>query len=812
MKSALNDFPTELWVRCWSQSSFPDLCSLALVSRHFRELCQPLVFQRQFLQTPSAEGSQSLRDRKEYSRHLKQSTARLEALVASPHLTAVKSWVFSGDRRPAITWVNEAQEAAARKASAPILRLFTKTLVKCENVRSLTLCFTSIDKPMKTAILGLKHLQSLELKSCDLSLWKKPDLRVEELTLGQSPGMMWETPVGALHIVVPEPLRALTVNDPGIALSLLTGFAERGSDPLTNLTILSLQLNALLVPKLAAFLARCPQLHTLEISKTAELTRTPPEALPATTIPLLRIFKSPRFLATYFVAGRPLVRELELLDNVGVRPQPPAAPRDIIADLAAIAEACPALTALTINTPIAESLRVTRAVAAHWAPALRSLAIVLRKSAGERDILDDSDSSDDGVDLGAWGESGDDDSDSNGSGVDRPDWDWAGDPYAADIIALSGGMALPAGLEALRKELEAPLGVAVDDDDEADAVPLEPRRRRRSPAPTPTAVQTPEVLAAGYMYTSEGVFPPPKPSSLPTAAPTSLPTLIDALCTSTSPSRGPTVTFPALTTLSFTRPTFLRSLMPAPPLPLPAQHRAVLALERVLPALFVQLATLWMVPGAASARVSRRRREGAELRAERRGTACDEEEDDCNNHTANNKSQSSASPQSSNPPFQSGAQQQQQQDSSQMHSTVVALACVLSFILVAIIVFLIWRTIVRTRQRKHAGGPLPYIEISDADADARPVSFQQHFHPDRSSSNRALPIVMEPEPERETMPPPVQPFLQTQRRMPTRIYRAFADLEEKYRQRVVRSEIEEEDPDVNTPPPGYRSTETIPLR
>ncbi|KAJ7152862.1 hypothetical protein C8R46DRAFT_1302148 [Mycena filopes] len=572
MKNAPNDFPTELWVRCWSQSSFPDLCSLALVSRHFRELCQPL----------------SLRERKEYSRHLKQSTARLEALVASPHLTAVKSWVFSGDRRPAITWVNEAQEAAARKASAPILRLFTKILVKCENVRSLTLCFTSIDKAMKTAILGLKHLQSLELKSCDLSLWKKPDLHVEELTLGQSPGMMWETPVGALHIVAPETLRALTVNDPGIALSLLTGFAERGSDPLTNLTTLSLQLNALLVPKLAAFLARCPQLDTLEISKTAGLTRTPPDALPATTIPLLRVFRGPRFLATYVVAGRPLVRELELLDNVGVRPQPPAVPRDIIADLAAIAEACPVLTALTINIPIAESLRVTRAVAAHWAPALRSLAIVLRKSAGERDILDDSDLSDDGVDLGDWGESGDDDddSDSNGSGVDRPDWDWAGDPYAADIIALSGGMALPAGLEALRKELEAPLGAAVDDDDdEADAVPLEPRRRRRAPEPTPTAVRTPELLAAGYMYTSEGVFPPPKPASAPTAAPTSLPTLIDALCTSTSPSRGPTVTFPALTTLSFTRPTFLRSLMPAPPLTLPAQHRAVLALERVLPAL-----------------------------------------------------------------------------------------------------------------------------------------------------------------------------------------------------------------------------------
>ncbi|KAJ7183422.1 hypothetical protein C8R46DRAFT_1344261 [Mycena filopes] len=579
MRNAPNDFPTELWVRCWSQSSVPDLCSLALVSRHFRELCQPLLFQRQTLQTPSAGGSQSLRERKEYSRRLKQSTARLDALVASPHLTAVKSWVFSGDRRPGMTWDNEAQEAAARKASAPIFRLFTKTLAKCENVRSLTLCFTSIDKPMKKAILGLKHLKSLELESCDLLLWKKPDLRVEELTLGQSPGL-WETPAGALHIVTPEPLRLLTVNDPGIGLSLLTGFTERGSDPLTNLTTLCLHLNPLLVPKIPAFLARCPQLHTLEISKTAGLTGTPPDALPATTIPLLRVFKGPRFLATYVVGGRPLVRELELFDNVAFRPPPPAAPRDIVTDLAAIAEACPALTALTINTPIAESLRVTLAVAAHWGPTLGSLVIVLRKSAGERDIFDYSDSSDTddgGVDLG---DESDDDSDSMSSGVDRPDWDWAGDPYAADIIALSGGMALPAGLEALRKELEAPLGAAVDDDDEANAVPLEPRRRPRSPEPTPTAVQTPEVLAAGYMYTSEGVFPPPKPASAPTAAPTSLPTLIDALC---APS-APVPTFPALTTLSFTRPTFYGSLVPGPPLPLPEQHRAVLALERVLPA------------------------------------------------------------------------------------------------------------------------------------------------------------------------------------------------------------------------------------
>ncbi|KAJ7769922.1 hypothetical protein B0H16DRAFT_235801 [Mycena metata] len=254
-----------------------------------------------------------------------------------------------------------------------------------------------------------------------------------------------------------------------------------------------------------------------------------------------------------------------------------------------------------------------------------------------------------------------------------------------------------------------------------------------------------------------------------------------------------------------------------------------------LPSFLLQFAltTLSMALGV-SARVlptsdlGAKRTEGMKLRAQwedlgpgKRTAACDDDEDNCNEdrnpHTTSSRSQSQSSslPQPSSTSNSNLNSQHPDWDPS--HGTVVALACLLSIVLVSIALFFLWRRITRQRRRREASGPMPYIEMFEAEAStegARPVSRISGgtLHPERSRPT----MEREPEPEPGTPPSPIQPFpflaIQAPNRRPTmpRIYRAFAEMEEKYRQRVVERENENElRVHTLTPPPGYRSTETV---
>ncbi|KAJ7168997.1 hypothetical protein C8R46DRAFT_243611 [Mycena filopes] len=377
--------PPEVWLQCSSGCVLQDIYSLALVSRYFHDLFIPLIDEDQiiaifFNHEYHNDWTVTLEEIQRCSR----SVARV---ASGPDLSLrVKRWLFLGTFgiAPFVATHSDIPEIVSLgEAHTELLRGFTDTLGKCENLRVLHLTYVAVDQAMQKSILALCRLEKLVLYSCDLSEWTDAALPVHKLEMLDE-GDMPELP-GAegnpLHIVSQKSLRALRINGLGVSISLLSGFAARGSKPFDNLTFLCVQLWDPFLSPFLAFLARCPQLTRLQIPKVVVFA-APTVPLPPTTIPLLHSLKSPRFLAAFFALGRP-VSGMELLDGGGCRPRAAEEDKDVLQDLTDVARASPALRTLSMTLPIVHCLRVTAAIAKHW-PELHALSLVLRTSSGVR--------------------------------------------------------------------------------------------------------------------------------------------------------------------------------------------------------------------------------------------------------------------------------------------------------------------------------------------------------------------------------------------------------------------------------------------
>ncbi|KAJ6589492.1 hypothetical protein B0H19DRAFT_1103955 [Mycena capillaripes] len=226
-------------------------------------------------------------------------------------------------------------------------------------------------------------------------------------------------------------------------------------------------------------------------------------------------------------------------------------------------------------------------------------------------------------------------------------------------------------------------------------------------------------------------------------------------------------------------------------------------------------ATLFLVLAATSSQgleiniaqtgsdISRTKRsdQGKDRARMRYARGCDEDDCEKNVHTST-KSQSSVPSKASNSTLSTGGELEYRYP--QMHGTVVALACILSVILVTIAVSVFWRRSTRRSSRQY--GPRPYLEIVEADADAQMVSIHV-----RESDGEVLDVDMTDVGSVDLLPP-IQPFLRRGSALGSpRGYRAFADMHRKHPLVVEggpTSDVQS-DSGFDTPPPGYRSTETI---
>ncbi|KAK7000642.1 hypothetical protein R3P38DRAFT_3616434 [Favolaschia claudopus] len=397
----LADIATEIWLNCWSFCSTKDLRRLVLVCRVFRDICHPLLFQHQRFDAPGVTqpGWPSV------ARSLHRTTQRLAKLQDSPHALSVRSWSFGS---------TPSREYPSLEEMFPNVRnikivlqkyLHLETVLKSSlgaysNLRSLYLFRVLIDDALRETLAGLPSLESLEIDWCPFSNLDGPLIPLKEFKMG----VWWLTSSSPLpfNIVSPSALRTLTlIGDRSYALLHTFNSMEQ---QFPNLRIICIELHDVILGRFLKFLKLCPHLEELEI--TSFLTKLPTKPLSHRAIPRLRSFKGPRQLAAFFIAGRP-VSTIELEGSTDAWEEWRIPAREIVSEIAEIANAAPGILSLTMNAMMRQIPDVSAAIATHW-PNLQELRLVPRDvyvppSPVGRVVLYDSDSeseeeSDDGED------------------------------------------------------------------------------------------------------------------------------------------------------------------------------------------------------------------------------------------------------------------------------------------------------------------------------------------------------------------------------------------------------------------------------
>ncbi|KAF7342383.1 hypothetical protein MVEN_01827200 [Mycena venus] len=534
--------PTEVWTRCWSQSSPRDLRRLVRVCRYFHDLCQPLLFQCQRFRAPShhdigpTNWIGTVQD-------LHRSTIRVRKLLASIHVSAVRSWDFRGDTEyPSLIDINPniLNIGSVNETYQKLVHLFTSTLCVYQNLRSLHLRSFTVDTELREALPGLARLEELELDSCNIIGRTGPLLALQELKLAWWGWGTTQTVNQPLYIVSPDTLRTLTLGDSRNSGALLAALTEQ-PHTFHSLTTLSIELSDSILARFLQFLEACPQLTRLEIIKSY-LTKHPLGHLAGGAIPRLRSFKGPRLLAAFFVCERP-VSIMDLAGGSGFDDESKPAEKDIIRDLANIAHVSSGVQSFSIMAPIRLALTLSAAITTHW-PDLRELRLLLKETPPPRAsrVIADVDS--------------DEDSDTYSETSDM-----MGEPVADTCtVELSDNESLGSA----RFSPGYPPIMLSPDSDAEDAEPI------------------PDVLLPGHMYSSYRHVSPPAPdtqSTQQTDDPDTIQNLVNRI------SAGSFSLPRSLERLHLTRP---QSWMLSPrgrPLSAADHHRVVLALERQLPAL-----------------------------------------------------------------------------------------------------------------------------------------------------------------------------------------------------------------------------------
>ncbi|KAJ7091782.1 hypothetical protein C8R44DRAFT_647265 [Mycena epipterygia] len=164
----LRILPTELWLACWALCSRRQLRRFALVCKHFRALCLPLLFQNQIIDAGGAWQGIQTNNWTDRLHKLHRAAVRLNRITESPHIASIQSWKFIardvGAYRP-----SDIQHFALFDSTYErVLKTFSTTLRLHHNLRSLHLEGLTIDSPFRRTLWSLSKLEDLTLSSCDI--------------------------------------------------------------------------------------------------------------------------------------------------------------------------------------------------------------------------------------------------------------------------------------------------------------------------------------------------------------------------------------------------------------------------------------------------------------------------------------------------------------------------------------------------------------------------------------------------------------------------------------------------------------------
>ncbi|KAJ7623051.1 hypothetical protein DFH06DRAFT_759224 [Mycena polygramma] len=429
----------EVWLACWDLCDAADLQRLCLVCKHFRQICQPLLFRSQSVVSTVYNREIGATDR--INRH-HQMTRRLGALASGPHAASVRAWRFMGPSHPSELRIRDDDDLQALQAAwQGVVDEFTSTLASYQRLTMLDISGLRIDASFRAVMESLHLLEDLTLWECDIVCRAGVLLPLKQLALTGREAPSAQDP---LEIVSPATLQSLQLNGEEDEDSLL---AALSGHQIPQLHHVSLTLTAVIADRFFAFLDSCPQLQTIQIHYPDDTEPINiPDNLPVSSISGLKSFSGPSTLAGIFVAGRP-VEEVKLTQPAGQ-----LTVHEIVADLVTISHGSVALRSLSIGAaiPPPDSTEVFTVIASLF-PDLRALSVELEEETLSESeyAINSSESDEDGSDEDAELDPADSEapsdnaemaevSDPSSSRPDSPDAD--GGDRAEDVIPVPGFM------------------------------------------------------------------------------------------------------------------------------------------------------------------------------------------------------------------------------------------------------------------------------------------------------------------------------------------------------------------------------------
>ncbi|KAJ7182031.1 hypothetical protein C8R46DRAFT_1027834 [Mycena filopes] len=325
MPSYIAEVSTEVWSICRQFCALSDFSQLSLTSRHFRRICQPLLFRHQQFRCRDPAGGSAGLGTRQTGLDTEQTINRLNALAESPHALSVRRWdwvvscsdyEYFAESHPDVVQLTVPPERWSRLVST-----FTSRLGAYRRITTLELFDLNIDVAFRITLASLRLLDDLTLTMC-LIASTGPLLSLHRLSITGEPerqepdgvdGWYREVP---LPLAVPDRLERLFLGSAWEVSNVMIHLTKHG---LPNLVTLSIETDPYLEKQLLALLGCCPRLETLEIRNETTndsalacgpgdwLTSFPPLAPSTSPASSLRSYRGNPEVAAYFIRDCPVV-------------------------------------------------------------------------------------------------------------------------------------------------------------------------------------------------------------------------------------------------------------------------------------------------------------------------------------------------------------------------------------------------------------------------------------------------------------------------------------------------------------------------
>ncbi|KAJ7134050.1 hypothetical protein C8R43DRAFT_1239352 [Mycena crocata] len=302
-RNYIDTVATELWSNCWQYCDHITLKRLSLSCRYFRTTCQPLLFQEQRVSVPGVDATNWIQS----TWDIHNTTLRLRRLAASDLAAAVRVFVWTGnsrlDRDLSVEFPRITHINVLCETLGRLVATFASTIGAYRQLRVLHIAELTVDEGIRAALVTLPLLDNLTVHQCSIPCRTGTLVPVRKFRFFGMNSLSNKD----IEIVAPNRLEDLFLTAIGAeqGIDLLSALTRQLLPCLVKLTIvLSDEASNIFF----RFLNACPTLESLNIQTMYLPLTIFPLTLPPTTIPILNSFEGPDISAGLFARERPVTR------------------------------------------------------------------------------------------------------------------------------------------------------------------------------------------------------------------------------------------------------------------------------------------------------------------------------------------------------------------------------------------------------------------------------------------------------------------------------------------------------------------------